>query len=269
MQPASTIAESNKDRKQSEASLDKATESVLTDRLPLPQNFNNLGNAPLSDRILSNSSYLAAEIPHKIGNWAKNIWETSTDLSNSVLNRQGVLPGSWISDGNEPDIEAADLRSQGLWLFGCRYELPDNESLESKIIAAQAESMFEQQASHSLESVPITDSTADQEITSATTTHSDTPTVVSNNQKAPSTKQPSSESVEENTVNKFAVSSLWPADFYDDFTSRLWFTYRHNYPPIRPASYKTDIGWGCMLRSGQSLLANTLVIHLLGRGMLH
>ncbi|KAI8991967.1 hypothetical protein BDF20DRAFT_847551 [Mycotypha africana] len=59
--------------------------------------------------------------------------------------------------------------------------------------------------------------------------------------------------------------SAWPPDFYEDFTSRLWMTYRHNYPPIRPSSHKTDIGWGCMLRSGQSLLANTLLIHSLSR----
>ncbi|KAI8099764.1 uncharacterized protein BX664DRAFT_273202 [Halteromyces radiatus] len=61
------------------------------------------------------------------------------------------------------------------------------------------------------------------------------------------------------------MSVLWPPDFYSDFTSRFWMTYRHNYPPIRPSHYKTDIGWGCMLRSGQSLLANALLIHFLSR----
>ncbi|KAI8342765.1 hypothetical protein BC941DRAFT_345317 [Chlamydoabsidia padenii] len=61
------------------------------------------------------------------------------------------------------------------------------------------------------------------------------------------------------------MSVLWPPDFYVDFTSRYWMTYRHNYPPIRPSHYKTDIGWGCMLRSGQSLLANALMIHFLSR----
>ncbi|KAI9495554.1 hypothetical protein BDB00DRAFT_760092 [Zychaea mexicana] len=62
-----------------------------------------------------------------------------------------------------------------------------------------------------------------------------------------------------------SFSMMWPPAFYDDFTTRFWMTYRHNYPPIRPSSYKTDIGWGCMLRSGQSLLANALLIHCLGR----
>jgi len=179
------------------------------------------------------------------------------------------LPGSWVADSTDPDAEATDLRNQGLWLFGCRYELPDNESLESKIIAAQADLMFESQATQSrhLNSPGAVHST-DHSDTSHKRPTSPLPT---DTQRTSVDKTPSSgdapevAAAEDTTVNKFAVSSLWPADFYDDFTSRLWFTYRHNYPPIRPASYKTDIGWGCMLRSGQSLLANTLIIHLLGR----
>ncbi|KAL0959323.1 hypothetical protein HGRIS_014584 [Hohenbuehelia grisea] len=82
----------------------------------------------------------------------------------------------------------------------------------------------------------------------------------------------------------------WPPLFYADFTSRIWLTYRSQFTPIRdirlcdlstdpadqtqPSSpparkwhwggeknWTSDSGWGCMLRTGQSLLANTL-IHL-------
>jgi cysteine protease ATG4 len=262
--------ETKKDRIPSETSLDTTSESTVSDKLPLPQNINRFGNAPLSDRILSNSSYLAAEIPHKIGNWAKNIWETSTDLSNSVLHRQGALPGSWVNDRIDPEVETADQRNQGLWLLGCRYELPDNETLESKIMAAQAESMFEPQRAHSqfINTCVHNESMSQQHSplarpTSPTNSPNQTYPQRASMEKATDDAQNIAEEI---PINKFAVSSIWPADFYDDFTSRLWFTYRHNYPPIRPASYKTDIGWGCMLRSGQSLLANTLLIHLLGRG---
>lgn len=83
----------------------------------------------------------------------------------------------------------------------------------------------------------------------------------------------------------------WPEPFLNDFESRIWITYRSNFPPIprydsrdgAPSmtlsvrlrsqfmdsqGFTSDTGWGCMIRSGQSLLANTLSILVLGRGML-
>ena len=84
--------------------------------------------------------------------------------------------------------------------------------------------------------------------------------------------------------------SGWPPDFLDDFESRIWMTYRNNFESIprstdpRASSalsfsmrlktsfgdqhgFSSDTGWGCMIRSGQSLLANAISITSLGRGM--
>ena len=80
----------------------------------------------------------------------------------------------------------------------------------------------------------------------------------------------------------------WPKEFLDDFESRLWLTYRSNFPAIPKstdpkasasmslsvrlrsqldqAGFTSDTGWGCMIRSGQSVLVNTLAILRLGRG---
>lgn len=83
----------------------------------------------------------------------------------------------------------------------------------------------------------------------------------------------------------------WPSAFLNDFESRIWFTYRSNFPPIQKSpnpnasvamslsvrirsqlvdqgGFTSDAGWGCMIRSGQCLLANALVILRLGRGMI-
>ncbi|EIN03481.1 hypothetical protein PUNSTDRAFT_56214 [Punctularia strigosozonata HHB-11173 SS5] len=99
-------------------------------------------------------------------------------------------------------------------------------------------------------------------------------------------------------------AALWPPVFYADFTSRVWVTYRSHFQPIRdttlsalesdfgeqaqsantsgnsvvsgsPSSgrrwwggekgWTSDAGWGCMLRTGQSLLANALLHLHLGR----
>ena len=78
----------------------------------------------------------------------------------------------------------------------------------------------------------------------------------------------------------------WPSEFLDDLESRIWMTYRSNFPPIAKSSdptanagmsfatklrsignqsFSSDTGWGCMIRSGQSLLANTLCTLKLGR----
>ncbi|KAJ5772039.1 Peptidase C54 [Penicillium odoratum] len=82
------------------------------------------------------------------------------------------------------------------------------------------------------------------------------------------------------------TGGAWPNAFLTDFESRIWMTYRSNFAPI-PRSHSpeatslmtlgvrirtqlmdsqgftSDTGWGCMIRSGQSLLANTLCILLL------
>lgn len=82
----------------------------------------------------------------------------------------------------------------------------------------------------------------------------------------------------------------WPEPFLLDFESKIWMTYRSNFKPIakdtsregnqsltmgvrlrsqfiEPQGFTTDTGWGCMIRSGQSLLANAMAIVTLGRGM--
>lgn len=82
----------------------------------------------------------------------------------------------------------------------------------------------------------------------------------------------------------------WPPAFLDDFESRLWMTYRSEFDPIAKSQdpkalsalsfsmrlksqlsdqtgFASDSGWGCMIRSGQSLLANAMLVHRLGRGM--
>ncbi|GAB1196107.1 Cysteine protease atg4 [Aspergillus pseudonomiae] len=80
----------------------------------------------------------------------------------------------------------------------------------------------------------------------------------------------------------------WPEAFVSDFESKIWMTYRSNFPPIPrpdndeanhpmtltvrlrtqlmdPQGFTSDTGWGCMIRSGQSLLANAMLTLCLGR----
>lgn len=69
--------------------------------------------------------------------------------------------------------------------------------------------------------------------------------------------------------------------FLNDFYSKLWFSYRKSFAPIKfyvqePLSGRmviasensqlsSDVGWGCVIRCTQMLLAQALVVKLLGR----
>ena len=106
---------------------------------------------------------------------------------------------------------------------------------------------------------------------------------------------PQQQAADNNAIgNDVDAESTWPPDFLDDFETRVWMTYRSDFTPI-PRSpipkglpfnsaatalqyagnlirgqvregYTSDVGWGCMIRSAQSLFANALLTLHLGRG---
>lgn len=133
------------------------------------------------------------------------------------------------------------------------------------------------------------------EVASSTESHDPSESAPSTTEEPPS-QPPQTSSFEDTThIEGQDLPSLsndpsdggWPHAFLDDFESRIWMTYRSNFPPIPrsqdPAAtagmtlavrlrsftekdgFSTDTGWGCMIRSGQSLLANALIMLQLGR----
>lgn len=99
-------------------------------------------------------------------------------------------------------------------------------------------------------------------------------------------------SISSTEYSNLSYEKGWPIKFLSDFESRFWMTYRSEFQPIprstdskaTPAlslhvrlrsqlgdngGFSSDSGWGCMIRSGQSLLANTIGMIRLGRGLNH
>ena len=54
-------------------------------------------------------------------------------------------------------------------------------------------------------------------------------------------------------------------EFNLDFASKIWMTYRRDMEELTPGGLRSDCGWGCMIRSGQMLVANALTLQRLGR----
>ncbi|XP_050238724.1 cysteine protease ATG4-like [Mercurialis annua] len=62
-----------------------------------------------------------------------------------------------------------------------------------------------------------------------------------------------------------AATSNGLASFTHDFSSRILMTYRKGFEAIGDSKLTSDVGWGCMLRSSQMIVAQALLYHKLGR----
>lgn len=97
--------------------------------------------------------------------------------------------------------------------------------------------------------------------------------------------------ISDTTYQKFhsELNYTYPQNALDDLQTRLWFTYRYGFPLIKydengsppihlgailrgnmdiqnfGKGFTSDSGWGCMIRTSQTLLANALVSLKLGR----
>ncbi|KAI0190792.1 hypothetical protein EV127DRAFT_339409 [Xylaria flabelliformis] len=162
----------------------------------------------------------------------------------------------------DPEPTNDIVRDQPVWCLGCRYKL-NNSSPSPKREPAAATAPDPEESTRRAELKPA---------------------------QLPETPPDStSSSFDESLAYEEAPrDGGWPPAFLDDFESRIWMTYRSEFDPIPrsqnpkalaalsfsmriktqlsdQAGFASDSGWGCMIRSGQSLIANAMAIQRLGR----
>lgn len=189
-----------------------------------------------------------------------------------------LLNSGFVRYFYDPEPRYNEQSSTPIWCLGREYTAPP-----SKPVSTTDHGDLVEITPPSIESNPSSETTA-----STTSNNPDSP-------ESPTSGPPTSSSFDDASLVDGDVPSVsnesaeggWPSAFLDDFESRIWMTYRSNFPPIPRSQdpsatssmtltvrlrnltdregFSSDTGWGCMIRSGQSLLANTLIMLEQGR----
>ncbi|KAI0245661.1 hypothetical protein BJV78DRAFT_1287349 [Lactifluus subvellereus] len=247
----------------------------------------------------SHSTTRLSDIPTRLSGWFQHAFNTSsTDLTLPHLINTGHLPPTSVSPKSKSSsLLTAAKHGKGQLDKAMRYLL-DNDSAPDKctdpiwLLGVQHPG-YEPQTEPASPMLSRRGSVDSRRTSSFRTSTSSTVTATPSGNNALSSSQISSSSKH--------PGAHWPPEFYADFTSRIWITYRSHFHPIRDSSlnafereqleaaatgvptpmssspptkrwwpggekgWTSDAGWGCMLRTGQSLLATALIHLRLGR----
>lgn len=261
---------------------------------PLSDNYPSVAFFPSSP---SSSNARISDLPSRLSGWFSHTFNTSsTDLSlPSLLSQQHIASSSPKGKGSA--LLTAAKHGKGHLDKAMRYLLDSDatpDQCSDPIWILGVEHPGYEPTSPTVAHAPNTShrgSTDSRRSPSSLRSSPSSSPVISNIDPSLSQSQPSS-------LNAKDPSRNWPPVFYSDFTSRVWLTYRSQFIPIRDTTleelntdtgdtmvvssspqprkwnwplggekqWSSDAGWGCMLRTGQSLLANTLIHLHLGRG---
>ncbi|KAI0042006.1 hypothetical protein FA95DRAFT_1564791 [Auriscalpium vulgare] len=248
----------------------------------------------------SHSSARLTDLPTRLSGWFQHTFNTSSsDLTLPTLlgNPSHLPPASSSPKGKASALLTAAKHGKGHLDKAMRYLL-DSDATPDKctdviwLLGVQHPGyeppIIEPPASPSLTRRGSAESRRSPSSFRSSTSSTVTPDPSLSQSMPPSSKHP---------------AANWPPAFYADFTSRVWITYRSHFQPIRDSTlsaleseqaqaakagpvvmssaspqpkrwnwpgagekgWTSDAGWGCMLRTGQSLLATALVHLHLGR----
>ncbi|KAF3931712.1 hypothetical protein ABW19_dt0205594 [Dactylella cylindrospora] len=173
----------------------------------------------------------------------------------------------------DPPVKNDDPMKSPIWCLGLQYSSKPKEP-ESK-----SSDDYDTVNASSTESVPVILSASDSKSAELMPHHA----------TQHETDSDTSDTVEVHKDNSTEIDDDgWPHAFLDDVDAKFWMTYRGGFTPIPLSStgrgnmtfatrlrsladqegFTSDTGWGCMIRSGQCVLANSISMLKLGRGIL-
>lgn len=190
---------------------------------------------------------------------------------------QGIMNGvdykRFVRYFYDPPPQYDDMSGASIWLLGKEYKAtpPKPVSTTDHDDVVEIESSVE---SHDPSNASVSTTAESQQVLQAQSTSSFDDAQHVTGENIPS-------------LSNDPADHGWPLAFLDDFESKIWMTYRSSFTAIprsqdastSPAlsfsvrlrnltereGFTSDTGWGCMIRSGQSLLANALMLVQLGR----
>jgi cysteine protease ATG4 len=245
----------------------------------------------------SHSTTRLSDIPTRLSGWFQHAFNSSaTDLSLPNLINSGNLPPSG-SPKTKSALLAAAKHGKGQFDKAMRYILDSDATPDRCTDPIWLLGLQHPGYDPSTEPPPALSRRGSVDSRRASTFRTSTSSTVSASPGGGNAPSPSPS--KNNAVH-------WSPEFYADFTSCVWITYRSHFQPIRDSSltvlereqaevaaaaaagsaipisssppskrwwpggekgWTSDTGWGCMLRTGQSLLATALIHLHLGRGL--
>lgn len=178
----------------------------------------------------------------------------SDKMKNKLMSMWNNLKYGWSFNKMKPTFNLNN--NEPIWLLGICYM-----KIDKKQMYLSRQVVLNEKTKQNLEIISLNEQPIKDQKSNLVENQSNSS---SSHHSSPNSSELDLHSSDLNVISSVSTSSVLES-FKHDFYSRIWMTYRREFKKIPGSNYSSDCGWGCILRSGQSLLAQALLSHFLQR----